>query len=412
MSQSASAQAAMASPHNSADLLQQAAQSVMFVVTRPDRVMVRGKGSYLFDADGRQYLDFIQGWAVNCLGHCPPALTRALSKQMKELCNGSPSLYNNQMLEAAKLLTDNSCLNKVWFGNSGAEVNEGAVKLARKYGQVKLNGAYEVLTTWNGFHGRTLAMMSASGKKPWDPLFEPKVPGFHRQPFNDLDAMKQAIVPGKTCAIMIEPVQGEAGVYVAEKSYMKGLRKLCDDNGLLLILDEIQTGIGRCGTLFAYEQYGVEPDIMTLGKGIGGGFPVAALLAKDHCAVFEAGDQGGTFGAQPLAMAAINGVVGEVIAKKIPAKALSRGRYLMRKLKGLKDEFGFTDVRGMGLLQAVDLPKEKAADVVADCLKNGLLINAPRPATLRFMPALNVSNAQVDEMVEILTGALRRNLVN
>jgi len=412
MSAIASAQAAVAHPEGSAALVRQAEQSVMYVVTRPDRVMVRGKGSYLFDAEGRQYLDFIQGWAVNCLGHCPPVLVRALARQAKQLVNGSPSLYNDQMIQAAKLLTDHSCLDKVWFGNSGAEANEGAVKLARKYGQAKLNGAHEILTTWNGFHGRTLAMMSASGKKHWDELFEPKVPGFHRLPFNDLDAMRNAIQPGKTCAIMIEPVQGEAGVFVADKAYLKGLRQLCDQHGLLLILDEIQTGIGRTGSLFAYEQYGVEPDIMTLGKGLGGGFPVAALLAKNACSVFEAGDQGGTFGAQPLAMSAVNAVLGEVVAKKIPAKAAARGKYLAKRLKGLRDEFGFTEVRGMGLLQAVELPKDKAAEVVAECFKAGLLINAPRPASLRFMPALTISNAQVDEMIAILSGVLKRVLAN
>jgi len=412
MSATASAQAAMAHPEGSAAWIQQAEQSIMYVVTRPDRVMVRGKGSYLFDAEGRQYLDFIQGWAVNCLGHCPPVLAKALTRQAKQLVNGSPSLYNDQMIQAADLLTSNSCLDRVWFGNSGAEVNEGAVKLARKFGQVKLNGAYEILTTWNGFHGRTLAMMSASGKKHWDELFEPKVPGFHRLPLNDLDAMRNAIQPGKTCAIMLEPIQGEAGVFVAYKAYMKGLRQLCDQHGLLLILDEIQTGIGRTGTLFAYEQYGIEPDIMTLGKGIGGGFPVAALMAKQACCVFEAGDQGGTFGAQPLAMAAINAVVGEVIAKKIPAKAASRGKYLMKKLKAMREEFGFIEIRGMGLLAAVELPKEKAAEVASECLKEGLLINAPRPATLRFMPALNISNAEVDQMIEILSRVLKRVLMN
>lgn len=412
MSETAAAQAAVAHPEGSPALVEQAQQSVMYVVSRPDRVMVRGKGSYLYDAEGRRYLDFIQGWAVNSLGHCPAVLTRALTRQVKQLVNGSPALYNDRMIEAAKLLTDHSCLDKVWFGSSGAEVNEGAVKLARKYGQVKLNGANEILTTWNGFHGRTLAMMAASGKKNWEGLYEPKMPGFHRQPFNDLDAMRNAIQRGKTCAIMVEPVQGEAGVFVADKAYLKGLRQLCDQHGLLLILDEIQTGIGRTGSLFAYEQYGVEPDVMTLGKGIGGGFPVAALLAKNACSVFEAGDQGGTFGAQPLAMSAVVAVVGEIIARKIPAKAASRGKYLTRRLKALRDEFGFTDVRGMGLLQAVDLPREKGAEAAAECLKAGLLINAPRPATLRFMPALNIGNAQVDEMLDILTGVLKRVLAN
>jgi acetylornithine/N-succinyldiaminopimelate aminotransferase len=410
MPASTSAQAALAMPTTSAEIVQQAEASLMYVVTRPARVMVRGKGSYVWDAEGKQYLDFIQGWAVNCLGHCPPVLVRALTQQARQLVNASPALYNDRMVQLAKLLTDHSCLDKVFFANSGAEANEGAIKLARKWGAVKKNGAHEIITAWNGFHGRTLATMSASGKQHWDALFEPKVPGFTRVPFNDLEAMRRAVTPGKTVAIMLEPVQGEAGVYVADKAYLQGVRKLCDEQGLLLILDEIQTGIGRCGTLWAYEQYGVEPDIMTLAKGLGGGFPVAALLAKDAVCVFEQGDQGGTFCAQPLAMAAACAVVGEVIAKKVPAKALSRGKYLMKRLKELKAEFGFTDVRGKGLLVAVDLPKEKGADIVAQCFEAGLLINAPRPATLRFMPALNIGNAQVDEMIDILTPVLRKAL--
>ena len=252
-------------------------------------------------------------------------------------------------------------------------------------------------------------MMSASGKQPWDALFEPKVPGFTRVPFNDLSALRKSIT-NKTCAIMLEPIQGEGGVNVAGKAYLRGVRKLCDDTGVLLILDEIQTGIGRTGKLFAYEHYGIEPDIMTLGKGIGGGFPLSALLAKDKFCVFEQGDQGGTFCAQPLAMVAGLAVVGEVIKKRISNRARSRGRYLMRCLKTLSEEFGFTDVRGMGLLVAVDLPQEKAAEVAGDCLERGLLINAPGPSTLRFMPALNISNAQVDEMVNILAEALRKVL--
>ena len=410
MPATSSAQAAMAMPTSSADIIKNGEASLMYVVTRPGRVMVRGKGSYLWDAEGKQYLDFIQGWAVNCLGHCPPALVKAVSQQAKQLVNASPALYNDRMVDLAKLLTDNSVLDKVFFANSGAEANEGAIKLARKWGAVKKGGAHEIITTWNGFHGRTLATMSASGKQHWDQLYEPKVSGFVRVPFNDLDAVKKAIVPGKTVAIMLEPVQGEAGVYVADKKYMEGIRKLCDEHGLLLILDEIQTGIGRCGTLFAYEQYGVEPDIMTLAKGLGGGFPVSALMAKDAVCVFEQGDQGGTFCAQPLAMAASYAVVSEVINKKLPQKALSRGKYLMRKLKELKTEFGLTDVRGKGLLVAVDLPKEKGADVVAQCFDKGLLINAPRPATLRFMPALNIGNAQVDEMIDILRPVLQKAL--
>ncbi|HUJ75020.1 MAG TPA: aminotransferase class III-fold pyridoxal phosphate-dependent enzyme, partial [bacterium] len=280
-----------------------------------------------------------------------------------------------------------------------------------KYGQAKLGGAYEVITAWHGFHGRTLAMMAASGKENWEGLFQPRMPGFVRVPFNDLAALRAAVVPGRTCAVMLEPIQGEAGVFVADKAYLQGVRQLCDEQGLLLILDEIQTGVGRTGTLWAYEQYGIEPDIMTLAKGIGGGFPLSALLAKDACCVFEQGDQGGTFCGQPLAMAAGAAVVGEVIAKDIPKKVQARGRYLRRRLKALGQELGFTDVRGTGLLQAVDLPKDCAADVVKLALQQGLLLNAPRPATLRFMPALNISNAQIDEMLDVLTPILRQALV-
>ncbi len=387
-------------------LLGDAEASVMYIVTRPQMVFVRGKGSYLWDADGKRYLDFIQGWAVNCLGHCPPALVRAVSRQCKLLVNASPALHNEPMIELAKLLTRYSCLDRVFFGNSGAESNEGALKLARKYGAARLNGAFEVVTTWNSFHGRTLAMMAASGKKNWESLFEPKVPGFVKVPFNDLDALRKAISP-KTCAVMLEPVQGESGVFVADEHYMRGVRQLCDEHGILLIFDEIQTGIGRTGTLFAYEQYGVEPDVMTLGKGLGGGFPVSALLAKEHASLFEAGDQGGTFCGQPLAMVAGKAVVEEVINKNIAQRAKTRGNYLRRKLEALGKEFSFAEVRGKGLLMAVDLPADKGGDVVNAALERGLLINAPGPHTLRFMPALTVSNAEIDEMADTLRGILR-----
>jgi len=392
-----------------AQMIQDANASLMYVVTRPEKVFVRGKGSYLWDADDKRYLDFIQGWAVNCLGHSPRPIVRALANQAKELINASPALLNRPMIETAKLLTDNSCMDKVFFASSGAEANEGALKLARKYGAKHRNGAYEVITTWNSFHGRTLSMMAATGKQAWEPLFEPKVPGFTKVNFNDLKAMRKA-VNEKTCAIMIEPVQGEGGVYPATQAYMNGLRQLCDETGVLLIFDEIQTGIGRTGTLFAYEDYGVEPDIMTLGKGLGGGFPVSALLAKDKFCVFEAGDQGGTYCAQPLAMVAAQAVLQEMITRKVPAKARNRGRALKRHLKEMAPEFGLTNIRGKGLLVAVDLPQEKGGDVVAAALQAGLLLNAPRPATLRFMPALNIGNAEITEAMQILRGVLKKVL--
>ncbi|MDH5752158.1 MAG: aminotransferase class III-fold pyridoxal phosphate-dependent enzyme [Deltaproteobacteria bacterium] len=391
------------------ELLAQAEQSLIYIVTRPQEVMVRGKGSYIWDSRGREYLDFIQGWAVNCLGHSPRVLVNALNRQAREMINASPYLFNRPMIELAGLLTANSCLDRVFFANSGAEANEGALKLARKYGQKHLGGAYEVITTYNGFHGRTLAMMSASGKTAWDGLFEPKVPGFRRVHFNKLNEVRKSITP-KTCAIMVEPVQGEAGVFVASKSFMKGLRQLCDDHGILLILDEIQTGLGRTGSMFAYEQYGIEPDIMTLGKALGGGFPVSALLAKDHVCVFDAGDQGGTFCAQPLAMTAGLTVVRELLHRNIPRRAASRGRVLKRHLKALGEKHGFREIRGRGLLMAVELHAEKGPEIVAEAFRQGLIINSPRPTTLRFMPSLLVSNAEIGRMAEILDGVLTQVL--
>lgn len=390
-------------------LLRTAEEALMYVVTRPEVVMVRGKGSYIWDRDGKRYLDFIQGWAVNCLGHCPDALVRTLAEQASTLINGSPALYNDRMIALAALLTQHSCLDKAFFCSTGAEANEGALKMARKYGATKLNGATEVITAWNSFHGRTMAMMSATGKEAWDKMFEPKVPDFVRVDFNDLDAARDAVT-NKTCAIMVEPVQGEGGVIVGEPEYLQGLRALCDEKAILLILDEVQTGIGRTGSLFAYSQYGIEPDIMTLGKGLGGGFPVAATLAKDAVCLFEAGEQGGTYTAQPLAMAAALAVVSEVIDKGIAEHARKVGDALQVKLVEMGKIFDFGEVRGRGLLIAFELPSDKGGDVVAECMKDGLLINAPRPNTIRLMPALNTSEGEIDDALAIVRRVLERVL--
>ena len=276
--------------------------SLMPVNQRPDLVFVRGAGAYLYDKQGRRYLDWVQGWAVNCLGHSPAVVAQALSAQANTLINPSPAFYNEPALELAKLLTQNSCFDHVFFGSSGAEANEGAIKLARKWGQLKKNGAFEIITFNNSFHGRTLATMSASGKAGWDTIFAPQVPGFPKAQFNDLDSVR-ALISDHTVAIMLEPTQGEAGVIPADIEFLRGLRELCDTHKLLLIVDEVQTGCGRTGTLFAYEHYGIEPDIMTLGKGLGGGVPLSALLAKEACSCFEAGDQGGTFCGNPLTCA-------------------------------------------------------------------------------------------------------------
>ena len=267
-------------------LLEQARQGILFTAVRPDIVMEKGKGMYLWDTNGKKYLDFIGGWAVNCLGHSPDVITQALSEQAVKLVNASPTFYNVPMIKLAKLLTDHSCFDRAFFTSTGAEANEGAIKLARKYGAKKLGGAYRIITTYGSFHGRTLATMSATGKKHWETLFEPKVPGFIHIPFNDIDAAAAAVDPD-TCAIMLEPVQGEGGVNVADETYIKALRKLCTDKNILLIFDEVQTGFGRTGKLFAYEHYGVEPDVITLAKGIGGGFPLGAMLTKEKYNLFD-----------------------------------------------------------------------------------------------------------------------------
>ena len=259
--------------------------ALMEITARPATVFVQGKGSWLWDDKGKRYLDFIQGWAVNSLGHAPPVVAQALAEQAGRLITPSPAYYNDVALKLAKALTEHSCFDQVFFANSGAEANEGAIKLARKYGALHKNGAFEIITFEGGFHGRTLATMSASGKKAFEPLFEPKVPGFPKARLNDI-ASVEALITDKTVAVMLEPIQGEAGVWPATDAFLKDLRALTTQRGLLLIVDEIQTGMGRTGKLFAYEHAEITPDIMTLGKGIGGGVPLAALLATEQASCF------------------------------------------------------------------------------------------------------------------------------
>jgi acetylornithine/N-succinyldiaminopimelate aminotransferase len=309
------------------------------------------------------------------------------------------------MLKFAKLLTKNSCFDKVFFGSSGAEANESAIKLARKYGSKYLNGAFEIITTTNGFHGRTLATMAATGKKHWEALFAPKVSGFVHVPFNNADAVRSAI-NDRTCAIMLEPIQGEGGVNIASDSYIKDLRKICDEKNILLIFDEIQTGLGRTGTLFDYERYGVEPDIMTLAKGIGGGFPLSSMLTKKEFDIFEPGDQGGSYSSQPLAMSVGFAVVNHIIEANLSENADLMGNYLLQVLEAAKKQLNIKNIRGKGLLVAFDLSTPNANEIAAKCLSCGLAINAPNPSTIRLMPALIVSKKDIDEMMTILCKVL------
>ena len=383
--------------------------SVMFITQRPDVVMVEGDGSWLTDNNGKRYLDFLQGWAVNCLGHGNPGMIAALNAQAKKLINPSPAFYNEPMIGLSNLLTSNSCFNKVFFANSGAEANEGAIKLARKWGQLNKNGAFEIITFDHSFHGRTLATMSASGKPNWDTMFAPQVPGFPKADLNDLDSVKK-LVTDKTVAVMLEPVQGEGGVIPTTKEFMRQLRQFTKENNILLIADEVQAGCGRTGTLFAYQQYGIEPDIMTLGKGIGGGVPLAALLATDAVACFVPGDQGGTYNGNPLMTAVGISVIEQLLAPGFLESVKAKGELLKSELLKLCAEFHLEGERGEGLLRALMLGKDiggKLVELARDRNPEGLLINSPRPNLLRFMPALNVSDDEIRQMCNMLRELLK-----
>jgi acetylornithine/N-succinyldiaminopimelate aminotransferase len=383
--------------------------SVMFITPRPEVIMVEGKGSWLTDNNGKRYLDFLQGWAVNCLGHCNPGMIEALNAQAKKLINPSPAFYNEPMVGLSNLLTENSCFDKVFFANSGAEANEGAIKLARKWGQLHKSGAFEIITFDHSFHGRTLATMSASGKPNWDTMFAPQVAGFPKADLNDLESVKK-LVTDKTVAVMLEPVQGEGGVIPTTPEFMRELRKFTKENNILLIADEVQAGCGRTGTLFAYQNYGIEPDIMTLGKGIGGGVPLAALLATNEVACFVPGDQGGTYNGNPLMTAVGISVIEQLLAPGFLESVKAKGALLKSELLKLATEFNLEGERGEGLLRALMLGKDigpKLVELARDRGPEGLLINSPRPNLLRFMPALNVSDDEIRQMCNILRELLK-----
>lgn len=378
--------------------------ALMDIVARPELMFVRGEGSWVEDHTGKRYLDFIQGWAVNSLGHCPPAIRRALEEQGSQLINPSPAFYNAPSVGLAKRITGASCFDRVFFANSGAEANEGAIKLARKWGQLHRNGAYKIITMDHSFHGRTLATMSASGKPGWDTIFAPQVPGFPKAKLNDLESVR-GLIDDETVGIMLEPVQGEGGVLPATREFMQGLRKLADEHGILLIVDEVQTGFGRTGTLFAYEQFGIQPDIMTLGKGIGGGVPLAALCAREAVSCFAHGDQGGTYNGNPLMTAVGNAVFDALTAPGFLDAVQARGRQLSEGLLALSNKWGMKGERGSGLLRALMLDRDDGPAIVRAAMEaapEGMLLNSPRPNLLRFMPALNVTEDEVTLMLKRL----------
>ena len=379
----------------------------MQVARRQPIVIVRGQGTRVWDEDGKEYLDFTSGWAVNSLGHSHPVQVKAIQEQAATLIQTSNQFFTVPQIELARLLVDNSCLDRVFFGNSGAEANEGAVKLARKYGRIHANGAYQVITALNSFHGRTLAMAAATGQPHYQEQWQPLSPGFVNVPYDDIDAIKEA-TNDETCAVMLEPVQGEGGVNVPSSDYLKQVREWCDENNLVMILDEVQTGLGRLGTLFGYEQFGVEPDVITLAKGLGGGVPIGAFLAKEKFCLLAPGDHGSTFGGNVLTCAGAAAVVDYVIKNDVSANVRAMGQRLNQGLENLKSRYPIiTEVRGLGLLLAIQLNAEIAPQLVARSNEEGLLLNPLRPNAIRLMPPLNVTADEVDEALEKLEVALK-----
>lgn len=370
-------------------------------------VLVRGEGTRVWDDAGKEYLDFVGGLAVNALGHASPVVAEALARQSRELIHTSNLYYTTPMVELAKLLVENSCLDRAFFCNSGAEALETAIKLARRWGLDTRGGAFQIIAMQDGFHGRTMGALAATGTPRYREPFEPLSPGFAHVPWNDVAAVRAATGP-KTVAVLLEPIQGEGGVNLPEPGFLAAVREWCTQNHLLLILDEVQTGVGRTGTLWAYEQEGIEPDIMCLAKGLAGGVPIGAVLAREAIAAhFVPGDHGTTFGANPLAAAAGVATLRHVIENNLPARAASASERLVARLRSMEDRLPVvTEVRGRGLLVAVALSRDVAADVVAACREHGLLANAVRPNAVRLMPPLTVTNDEIGRACDILEQAI------
>ncbi|HXK33056.1 MAG TPA: aspartate aminotransferase family protein [Dehalococcoidia bacterium] len=373
---------------------------------RMDIVAVRGEGTRIWDEDGREYLDFFGGPATVSLGHAHPVIVNALVDQAQQLVHVSNQFYSIPQLQLAELLVEHSCMDRVYFANSGAEANEAALKLARKWGKEQKSGAYEIIATENAFHGRTLQTVTASGTERYKAPFGPLPPGYTHVPFNDVDAVKRATTPG-TVAVLVEPVQGEGGINVADDGYLAGLRAWCDEQRILLIFDEVQTGCGRLGKLWGYEVWGVEPDIMTLGKGIGGGVPLSAVLAKEHCAVFTPGDHGSTYGGEPLTTRVGYEVMRYMIEHDLPAQVAKKGEIVERRLRSLADRCPeVAEVRGLGLMWAVEFTSDIGQRVTDDALRNGLILNNVRPNAVRIVPPLTVTEEELEQGLAILEHVL------
>lgn len=388
-------------------LIEQSHAYIMDTYRRLPVVLVRGKGTKVYDDRGKEYLDCVAGVAVNILGHCHPTVTAAIATQARRLMHVSNLYYSEPQIRLARLLVQHSFSSKVFFCNSGAEANEAAIKLTRKYARDVLGqDRHEIITTVGSFHGRTLATLSATGQEKLQKGFEPLVPGFRCVPFDDVRAVEKAVTP-RTAAVLVEPIQGEGGVRVPHEDYLRYLRKLCDEKGLLLILDEVQTGMGRTGRLFAYEHYGVEPDIMTLAKGAANGFPIGMTLATEKVArAFVPGTHASTFGGNPLACSASLATFTTLLRGTPDSGLLAHcrhmGDYLTAGLRDLKGKYSFIkDIRGKGLLIGMEL-EMKGQPIVSACLTKGVIINCTAESVLRFVPPLIITRKEIDRLLTVL----------
>lgn len=393
---------------NTKELMEWSDQNIMGTYKRFPVVLVRGSGTQVWDSNGKVYLDFVAGIAVCSLGHSHPKVVKAIKNQADILTHVSNLYYIEPQIRFAKLLVENSFADKVFFCNSGAEANEGAIKLARKYASEKMgSGKFEIITMKDSFHGRTLATLTATGQEKFQKGFEPLLEGFKHVSFNDIKALAEAVTD-KTCGVLVEPLQGEGGIRVPSDDYLKDVRKICDERGLLLILDEVQVGMGRTGVLFAHEHCGIKPDIMTLAKALGNGFPIGALLATDKVAsVFVPGTHASTFGGNPLAMAAGVATLETMLQDGILENCRKMSSYFIEKLKALQNNHtAIQEVRGKGLIIGMEMSLE-GSDIVNRCMDRGLLINCTSGNVLRFVPPLIVTEADIDRAVETLDVVLR-----
>jgi predicted acetylornithine/succinylornithine family transaminase len=386
-------------------LIDESSLYIMNTYKRFPVILRKGRGMKVWGADGKEYLDFVGGVAVNILGHCHPRVVIAIQKQAQRLLHVSNFYHTVPQIRLAKLLVQHTFADKVFFCNSGAEANEAAIKLARKYAKENIShDCFEIITAENSFHGRTLATLTATGQKKIQKGFEPLVPGFKHVPFNDINALKEAITK-ETCAIMLEPVQAEGGVIVPHKNYLLEVRKICDEYNLLLILDEVQTGMGRTGKFFAYEHFGIIPDVMTIAKGLGGGVPIGATLATDKVAsAFQPGAHATTFGGNPLVCAAAIATIETLLEDGFILDQCNRmSEYFIERLGNLRDKFPtlITNIRGLGLLLGMELTRE-CTPIVNECLDLGMLVNCTAEKVLRFIPPLIVQKKDIDQLIHVL----------